>query len=58
MGRAIVVTRGAIRVLFVTDVATRWLDVKGIDFVANYDFPPRPKIMLLTASGALSNRWF
>jgi ATP-dependent RNA helicase DDX54/DBP10 len=38
--------RGAVRVLFVTDVASRGLDVEGLDIVVNYDFPPRPKIFL------------
>lgn len=38
--------RGAIKVLIVTDVAARGIDVEGLDLVVNYDFPDRPKIFL------------
>ena len=38
--------RGARKVMFVTDVAARGLDIEGLDLVVNYDFPPKPKIFL------------
>ncbi|OHT14487.1 DEAD/DEAH box helicase family protein [Tritrichomonas foetus] len=38
--------RGSRKVLFVTDVAARGIDIEGLDLVVNYDFPPKPKIFL------------
>ena len=38
--------RGSVKILFVTDVAARGLDVEGLDLVVNYDFPARPKVFL------------
>ena len=32
---------GRVRVLVATDVAARGLDIKDIDTVVNYDFPPQ-----------------
>lgn len=38
--------RGSKKILFVSDVAARGLDIEGLDLVLNYDFPPEPKIFL------------
>jgi len=38
--------RGALKVLFVTDVVARGLDIEGLDLVVNYDFPDTPKVFL------------
>lgn len=38
--------RGHKKILFVTDLAARGLDIEGLDLVLNYDFPQDPKIFL------------
>lgn len=38
--------RGSTKVLLVTDVAARGIDVEELDMVVNYDFPDRPKIFI------------
>lgn len=38
--------RGKIKLLVVTDVAARGIDIPMLDVVINYDFPPKPKLFV------------
>lgn len=38
--------RGKVKLLFVTDVAARGIDVPLLNNVVNYSFPPLPKLFV------------
>lgn len=37
---------GSVKVLIVTDVAARGIDIPQLDYVINYNFPAKPKLFV------------
>jgi ATP-dependent RNA helicase DDX54/DBP10 len=37
---------GKVKLMLVTDIAARGIDIPLLDYVINYDFPPKPKLFV------------